>query len=67
MKTHYETMFITILFMLAGDVKHSIVCRLSILMSSSFFHLYHLARSANLPEGLYILPMFFLYFFFIFF
>jgi len=25
-----------------------------------------LARSANLPEGLYILPMFFLYFFIIF-
>jgi len=25
--------------------------------------MYHLARSANLPEGLYILPMFFLYFF----
>jgi len=23
----------------------------------------YLARSANLPEGLYILPMFFLYFF----
>ena len=28
---------------------------------------FFLARSANLPEGLYILPMFFLYFFFIFF
>ena len=26
----------------------------------------HLARSANLPEGLYILPMFFLYFLFFF-
>jgi len=26
-----------------------------------------LARSAKLPEGLYILPMFFLYFFFYFF
>jgi len=25
---------------------------------------YFLARSANLPEGLYILPMFFLYFIF---
>ena len=29
--------------------------------------LHNLARSANLPEGLYILPMFFLYFFFYFF
>jgi len=29
--------------------------------------LYILARSANLPEGLYILPMFFLYFFLFFF
>jgi len=28
---------------------------------------YFLARSAKLPEGLYILPMFFLYFFLIFF
>jgi len=27
---------------------------------------YYLARSANLPEGLYILPMFFLYFLFFF-
>ena len=28
---------------------------------------YNLARSAKLPEGLYILPMFFLYFFYFFF
>jgi len=27
-------------------------------------HVFFLARSAKLPEGLYILPMFFLYFFY---
>ena len=31
------------------------------------YHHTFLARSANLPEGLYILPMFFLYLFFIYF
>jgi len=31
-----------------------------------WWDLYYLARSAKLPEGLYILPMFFLYFFIFF-
>jgi len=31
-------------------------------MKQSNLNLLNLARSANLPEGLYILPMFFLYF-----
>ena len=34
-----------------------------LLNAHSAVSVYYLARSANLPEGLYILPMFFLYFF----
>jgi len=36
----------------------------SVLVCKNNCNYYCLARSAKLPEGLYILPMFFLYFFF---
>ena len=45
----------------------SAICRIHLLIHLSTNTNAYLARSANLPEGLYILPMFFRYFFIFYF